>query len=59
MCNQGHPNLKEIGCSQTKQCVNAYCKKSKEKKELQIMNKTMNNKMNKTGKSKSLADYPI
>ena len=53
MCNQGHPNLKEIGSSQTKQCINAY------RKELQIMNKTMNNKMNKTGKSKSLADYPI
>ena len=59
MCSQGHPNLKEIGSSQTKQYINAYRKKSKEKKELQIMNKTMNNKMNKTGKSKSLADYPI
>ena len=34
-------------------------KNQKRKKELQIMNKTMNNKMNKTGKTKSLADYPI
>ena len=50
MCSQGHPNLKEIGSSQTKHCINAYRKKSKEKKELQIMNKTMSNKMNKTGK---------
>ena len=34
-------------------------KNQKRKKELQIMNKTMNNKMNKTGKTKSLADYSI
>ena len=32
MCNQDHPNLKEMGSPQTKQCINAYCKKSKEKK---------------------------
>ena len=32
MCNQGHPNLKEIGSSQTKQCINAYRKKIKTKK---------------------------
>ena len=30
--SQGHPDLKEIGSPQTKQCINAYCKKSKEKK---------------------------
>ena len=29
------------------------------KKELQIINKTIDNKMNKTGKTKSLADYPV
>ena len=29
---QGHPNLKEIGNSQTKQRINAYLEKSKEKK---------------------------
>ena len=34
-------------------------KNQKRKKELQIMNKTINNKMNKTKKTKSLADYPI
>ena len=59
MYSQGHSYLKETGSSQTKHCISAYCEKSKEKKELQIMNKTMNNKMNKTGKSKSLGDYPI
>ena len=32
MCNQDHRNLKEMGSPQTKQCINAYCKKSKEKK---------------------------
>ena len=31
----------------------------KRKKGLQIINKTINNKMNKTGKRKSLRDYPI
>ena len=34
-------------------------KNQQRKKELQIMNKTMNNKMNKTGKTKSLAGYPV
>ena len=34
-------------------------KTQKRKKELQIINKTINNKMNKTGKTKSPADYPI
>ena len=29
------------------------------KKELQIINKTINNKMNKTGKTKSLTDDPV
>ena len=33
-------------------------KNQKTRKELQIINKTMNNKMNKTGKINSLADYP-
>ena len=48
MCSQVNPNLKEIGSSQTKHCINnAYRKKSK---EAQIMNRTMNNKMNKIGK---------
>ena len=32
MCSQDHPNLKEIGSPQTKQCVNAYRKKSKERR---------------------------
>ena len=56
MCSQGHPNLKEIGSLQTRHCINAYCKNSKEKKKLQIINKTMNNKMNKPkpGKIKNL-----
>ena len=30
--NQGHTNSKEIGSPQAKQCINAYHKKSKEKK---------------------------
>ena len=34
-------------------------KNQKRKKEQQIMNKTMNNKMNKTEKTKNLADYQI
>ena len=34
-------------------------KNQKGKKELQIMKKTMNNKMNETGKTKSLAGYPV
>ena len=34
-------------------------KAQKRKKELQIINKTIDNKINKTGKTKSLADYPI
>ena len=34
-------------------------KNQKRKKELQIMNKTINNKTNKIKKTKSLADYPI
>ena len=34
-------------------------KNQKRKKELQIKNKTMSSKMIKTGKTKSLADYPI
>ena len=58
--SQGQPNLKEIGSPQIKKCINAYRKKiKKRKKELQIMNKTINNKMNKTVKRKSFADYPI
>ena len=56
MFSQGHPNLKEIGSSQTKQCINAYRKSSKQKKEPHVINKTMNDKMNKTGKT---IDYPI
>ena len=32
MCSQGHQNLKELGSPQTKQCINAYRKNSKEKK---------------------------
>ena len=32
ICSQGHPSLKEIGSSQTKQCINAYRKKIKTKK---------------------------
>ena len=32
MSSQGHPNLIEIGSPQTKQCINAYRKKSKERK---------------------------
>ena len=32
ICSQCKPNLKEIGSPQTKQCINAHCKKSKEKK---------------------------
>ena len=34
-------------------------KNQKRKKELEIMNKTIKNKMNQTVKPKSLADYPI
>ena len=33
MCSQSHPNLKEIGSPQIKQCINAYRKNLKEKKE--------------------------
>ena len=51
MCSQGHQNLKEIGRS--------IVKTQKRKKELEIINKTINNKMNKKGKTKSLRDYPI
>ena len=54
MCSQGHSNLKEIGSPQTKQCINTNRQKSKDKKEPQIINKTMNSKMTKTGKTKSL-----
>ena len=32
MCSQGHQTLKEIGSPQTKQCINAYRKNSREKK---------------------------
>ena len=31
--SQDHPNLKELGSPQTKQCISAYRKKSKEKKK--------------------------
>ena len=31
--SQGHPNLKEVGSPQTKQCISAYRKKSKETKK--------------------------
>ena len=34
-------------------------KTQKRKKEQQIINETINNKMNKTRKAKGLADYPI
>ena len=44
----------QIYSPQTKKCINAYRKNSKKTKESQIINKTMNNKMNKTGKIKSL-----
>ena len=53
MCSKGHPNLKEIGSSQTKHCINAYPKKSKEKKKLHIMNKTMSKKLTKQGNKKA------
>ena len=59
MCSQDHSNLRKIGSHQTKQCLNVYRKKLKDKKELQLINKTVSKKMNKTGKIKSLADYPI
>ena len=52
MCSQGHQNLNEIGSPQTKQCINVYHKHSKEKKRA-ANNKTINNKMNKTGKQKA------
>ena len=42
-----------------KQWINAYHKNQRRIKELQRMNKEMNNKMNKTVKTKSLADYPV
>ena len=40
MCSQGPQNLKEISSPQTKQCINAYRKSSKEKK------RAANNKQN-------------
>ena len=40
MCSQGHPNSKETGSPQAKQYINAYRKKSKEKK------RAANNKQN-------------
>ena len=40
MCSQGHPNLKEVDSPQIKQCINAYHKKSKEKR------RAANNKQN-------------
>ena len=42
-----------------KQCINAYHKNQRRIKELQRISKEMNNKMNKTVKTKSLADYPV
>ena len=46
MCSQGHQNLKEIGSPQTKQCINAYRKSSKEKKRA-ANNKQNNRQQNK------------
>ena len=54
--SQGYSNLKETSNPKTK-CINAYRKIIKRIKELQIMNKTMSNKLNKTGKTKSVLDY--
>ena len=45
MCSQGHQNLREIGSPQTKQCINAYRKNSKEKKRAAI-NKQNNQQQN-------------
>ena len=56
--SQGHPYLKEIVSLQTKQCINAYRKKSKEKKGA-ANNEQNNNKVNKKVKRKSLTDYLI
>ena len=51
MCSQGHPNLKEIGSSQTKQCRNVYRKKSKEKKR--AANNNQNNEQQNEQNSKN------
>ena len=48
MCSQGHQNLKEIGSPQTKQCINAYRKNSKEKKR--AANNKQNNQQNRKNK---------
>ena len=52
--SQGHPNLKEIGSPQTKQC-NAYCKKSKEKKRAanNEQNNEQQNEQNRKNKKPS------
>ena len=50
MCSQGHPNLKEIGSSQTKHCINAYPKKIKREKKAAYNEQNNEQKMNKTGK---------
>ena len=52
--SQSHPNLKEIGSPQTKQC-NAYCKKSKEKKRAanNEQNNEQQNEQNRTNKKPS------
>ena len=53
MCSQDHPNLKEIGSPQTKQCVNAYRKKSKEKRAAN--NKQNGQQKERNKKSKKLS----
>ena len=50
MCSQGHQTLKEIGSPQTRQCINAYRKNSREKKR--VANNKQNNQQHNEQKDR-------
>ena len=55
MCSQDHPNLKEIGSPPTNQCVNAYRKKSKEKRRAANNKQKNGQQKERNKKSKKLS----